>query len=105
MANELYFDAQVSPAITEVIGNAKEWVVLVSPYVDLGEWDHAKQSLELAIKKGVDVRLSTDDTIHHAGVFRALVNLEVGRVHDDGVELVELCSHVEERRLVTRVGI
>ena len=57
MTSKLFTDDQVAAAILGVLRTAKKWVVLVSPYLDLEKWDHAMQAIELAIKRGVDLRL------------------------------------------------
>jgi len=42
--------------IISVIENAKEFVVLVSPYTDLNGWENLKNAINNASAKGVEVR-------------------------------------------------
>ena len=49
----VFKDEEVSSRILSVINDAKKYVVIVSPYVHL--WGHARNALELANKRGVDV--------------------------------------------------
>lgn len=51
---QVLFDEHIAPKVLEVIDNAKENVVIVTPWVDL--WQHAKNSIEKARKNGVQVQ-------------------------------------------------
>ncbi len=42
--------------IISVIENAKEFVVLVSPYTDLNGWENLKNAINNASAKGVEIR-------------------------------------------------
>ena len=51
---EVYLDAQVAPGILQIIHEAKESVIVVSPYLRL--WDEAKKAIRAARKRRVDVK-------------------------------------------------
>ncbi len=42
-------------SIISVIENAKEFVVLVSPYTDLNGWENLEDAINNAVKRGVEV--------------------------------------------------
>ncbi len=52
---ELYLDGQVAPGILQIIHEAKETVIVVSPYLRL--WDDAKKAIRAAKKRKVNVTL------------------------------------------------
>jgi sugar-specific transcriptional regulator TrmB len=51
----VFVDQEVVAQILGVIDQAKQNVVLVSPYLDL--WQHAKNAIDRAIKRGVAVQM------------------------------------------------
>ena len=51
---EVYLDTQVAPGILQIIHEAKESVIVVSPYLRL--WDEAKKAIRAARKRRVDVK-------------------------------------------------
>lgn len=64
---ELYLDSQVAQGILQVIHEAKETVIVVSPYLRL--WDDAKKAIRAAKKRRVNVTLilREDDEERQAG--------------------------------------
>ena len=46
-------DEQIEPKLLALIREARDWVWLVSPYLDL--WGHLKDTIRLAVSKGVRV--------------------------------------------------
>ncbi|MFH1560328.1 MAG: phospholipase D-like domain-containing protein [Chloroflexota bacterium] len=51
--NTVFKDEQVSNRILSVIDEAKEYVVIVSPYISL--WKHVKNAVQLAVKRSARV--------------------------------------------------
>lgn len=49
----VYFDDEVASQVLSIVREAKKYVVVVSPYIEL--WRHAQDAIALAIDKGVDV--------------------------------------------------
>ncbi|MSQ13007.1 MAG: hypothetical protein EXR47_02470 [Dehalococcoidia bacterium] len=51
----VFVDQDVVGQILGVIDGAKQYVVIVSPYLDM--WQHAQNAIGRAVKRGVDVRM------------------------------------------------
>ena len=52
--NTVFLDQEVALAVVNIIEEAHQQVIFVTPY--LGLWRHLRTAIELAVKKGVDVR-------------------------------------------------
>ena len=51
----LLTDERIEPELVAIIKNARSYVVLVTPYVKL--WGHVEDAINLALKRGVNVRV------------------------------------------------
>src|SRR3990172_2878077 len=49
----LLTDEQIEPKLLALIREARDWVWLVTPYLDM--WGHLKDAIRLAVNKGVRV--------------------------------------------------
>jgi hypothetical protein len=55
----VFVDSEVSIQILGVIDQARQHIVIVSPYLDM--WQHAQNAIGRAVKRGVDVRIFLRD--------------------------------------------
>ena len=60
-SSRLLVDDQVNGGILDVIRGASRWVILVSPYLGLGKWAHARQAIQGACSKRVDIKIYLRD--------------------------------------------
>lgn len=51
----VFVDQAIAAALTALIEQAEEYVVLVTPYLKIDDWGHMKRAIELATKRGVRV--------------------------------------------------
>ncbi len=56
-----FVDDQVVPQIVSVIREAKKEVIIITPYVDLEEWRHAKRAIEEAVSRRVEIKVVVRD--------------------------------------------
>lgn len=53
----VWTDDEVATQVLTIVRDAEKYVILVSPYLDLGWWGHAKTAFELALRRGVKIRV------------------------------------------------
>lgn len=49
----IFFDEEIMPQMLLIIKKAREYVIFVTPYLDL--WEHLTDKIEKTLAKGVDV--------------------------------------------------
>lgn len=48
-------DDKITPQLLNIVGEARQQVTLVAPYVDVGPWGHLKEAIQRAVQRGVKV--------------------------------------------------
>lgn len=78
MSTKIIWDHNIGPAIVDLIDEAKEVVVLVSPYLDL--WKRIEDAIERAVKRNVDVTVffRSDSKKKYEAIIKQLVEVGVG---------------------------
>lgn len=52
----VFLNEQITPKLLAVLHDADKYAVIVSPYLDLDRWEHAKAAIEGAVRRGIDLQ-------------------------------------------------
>lgn len=60
-SQHVFVDSEVAPQILLLINEAKKFIVLVTPYLKLDDWNHAQLAIHSAIDRGVQITVLVRD--------------------------------------------
>jgi phosphatidylserine/phosphatidylglycerophosphate/cardiolipin synthase-like enzyme len=95
MSQKILFSHQVATETLNLIGNARQWIVLISPY--LKPWPHLNQKIEVACKKKVGISLFTrsDKLEEYMDLCRELSKFGVTVFHVERLHSKIYCNEKE----------